>query len=147
MIHPAPTTRIDPILARGELLEVVQPTATLAGYIRMGIPNSSYDLHLVATAPIAARPGGRLIGVIAARARRIDTVKTGGRYLEPVYGRPRRVQGRVVSVDAGRNVVVVDAAVPFHITPTDARQKAADFEAGQFVSFDIFDGATFTPAA
>jgi hypothetical protein len=145
MIHPAPTTRIDPTLARGELLDVVQPTATIPGYIVFGIPNSSYQVHLVATSPIDVQPGGRLIGVIAARARRIDVVKTGGKFLEPVFGRPRRVQGRVVAVDGTRNVVVVDTTVPVHITPADQRQKATDFEVGQMVGFDAYDGATFAP--
>lgn len=146
MIHPAPTTRIDPTLARGTLLEVVKPTATMSGYIRFTVPNSSYDLHLIPTAAISTQAGKRLIGTIHARARRIDIVQTGGRYVEPVYGRPRRVQGAIVKVDAPANVIVVDAGVPIHVTPTDARQKAADFEEGQFVSFDVFDGATFTPA-
>jgi hypothetical protein len=146
MIHPAPTTRIDPTLARGELLEVVQPTATIAGAIVFGIPNSSYQVHLVAATPVDVQPGGRLIGTIAARARRIDIVRTGGKFLEPVFGRPRRVQGRVVAVDGAKNVVVVDATVPVHITPGDQRQKATDFEVGQIVGFDVYDGATFSPA-
>jgi hypothetical protein len=144
MIHPAPTTRLDPILARGTLLEVVQATATLPGYIRFTVPNSSYDLHLIPTAPILTEPGRRLIGTIHAKARRIDKVKTGGRFVEPVYGRPRRVQGAVVAVDAANNIIVVNAGVPIHITPTDQRQTAGDFEVGQFVGFDVFDGATFT---
>lgn len=145
MIHPAPTTRIDPTLARGELLEVVGATATLPGYIIFTIPNSSYRLHLIPTTPIAGEPGKRLIGTVHARARRIDIVKTGGRYVEPVFGRPRRVQGAVVATNAAANLVVVNAGLPIHITPTDARQKASEFEAGQFVSFDVLDGATFTP--
>jgi hypothetical protein len=41
------------------------------------------------------------------------------------------------------NEVVVDAGVPIHCTPTDPRQKAGQFEVGQFVSFDVMDGARF----
>jgi hypothetical protein len=146
MIQPAPTTRIDPALARGTLLEVVQPTATMHGFIKFTVPNSSYELHLIPTAPIVANVGKRLIGTIHASARRIDIVKTGGRYVEPVFGRPRRVQGAIVRVDPAANIIVVDAGLPIHITPTDPRQKAGDFEPGQLVSFDVFEGATFTPA-
>jgi hypothetical protein len=144
MITPAPTTRIDPSQARGELLEIVAPTATRAGYIKLAFPNTSYQMHLIPAGAITAQVGKRILGTIRAKARRIDTVGTGGRYVEPVYGHPRRVQGSVIAIDGG--AVVVDATVPIHCTPTDARQKASDFQPGQFVSFDVLDGATFTQA-
>jgi hypothetical protein len=143
MIYPAPTTKIEAGLARGTLLEVVEPTATMAGYIRFTVPNSSYELHLIPTGAVRARPGERLMGTIHARARRIDVVKTGGRFVEPVYGRPRRVQGMVVALEPGTNELVVHAGVPIHITPTDPRQQAGDFEVGAFVGFDVLDGAVF----
>lgn len=145
MITPSPTTRIDPTLARGTLLEVVAETATKPGYIRFGIPNTNYELHLRPEGQIAARVGGRLVGVVKAQSRRIDVVQTGGEYIEPVYGRPRRVQGTVRAVTGG--AVVVDAGVPIHLVPTDARQKVEQFQPGQFVSCDVLDGATFTPRA
>ena len=40
-----------------------------------------------------------------AEAKRIDVVTTGGRYVEPVYGRPRRVQGTVIAIEDGAVVV------------------------------------------
>jgi hypothetical protein len=39
----------------------------------------------------------------------------------------------------------VDAGVPIHLTPTDARQAADQFTPGQLVSCDVMDGAAFTP--
>lgn len=146
MIYPAPTTRIDPTLARGVLEQIVEPTATRAGYIVVSYPNTSYQLHLIPGAPVTAEIGKRIIGKVRAAARRIDVVTTGGRYVEPVYGRPRRIQGSVIAVDAPSNTVVVDASVPVHVTPTDPRQNAGDFAVGAFVSFDALDGATFTQA-
>ena len=143
MIFPAPTSKIDSSVARGVLEEIVPETATAPAYIVISFPNTSYRTHLLPTAPVACEPGKRILGVIRCKARRIDTVTTGGRYLEPVYGRPRRVQGSVIAV-AG-DAIVVDASVPVHVTPTDPRQKAADFQPGDFVSFDALDGATFTP--
>ncbi|MFM9994181.1 MAG: hypothetical protein ACKVU4_00100 [Phycisphaerales bacterium] len=145
MITPAPTSKIGPKLARGVLAEVVAPTATKPGYIRMTFLNTNYELHLLATGPIHTPVGKRLIGTIHAKAKRIDTVDTGGRYVEPVYGRPRRVQGTVVAVEGGE--VVVDAGMPIHCTPTDARQQASGFAPGDFVSFDVLDGAEFRPTA
>lgn len=145
MITPAPTSKIDPALARGTLIEHVPATATKPEYIKLAFPNTSYEMHLLPTAPITVQPGKRILGTIRAMARRIDITDTGGRFIEPVYGRPRRVQGTILAI-AG-SALVVDATVPIHCTPTDPRQKAADFEPGQFVGFDITDGATFTPSA
>jgi hypothetical protein len=145
MIVPAPTSKIDPAVARGVLEAVVPETATAPAYLVVSFPNTSYRVHLRPTAPVATEPGKRLLGVIRARARRIDRVQTGGRYLEPVYGRPRRIQGSVLSVL--NDSLVVDASVPVHVTPTDPGQKPADFRPGDFVSFDALDGATFTPRA
>ncbi len=105
------------------------------------VPNTSYQLSLVPIGEIRAKVGARLIGVIRARARRVDEVRTGGRYVEPVVGRPRRVQGRIVKTE--ESGIVVDAGVPIHCTLTDERQRPEQFEVGQLVSFDVHDGATF----
>lgn len=142
MIHPAPTNAIDPALARGTLEEIVAQTATHPAYIKFGVPNTSYSLHLqpVGIPPTGERVGKRLIGTIRAKARRIDVVGTGGRYIEPVFGRPRRAQGTIIRVT--NDAIVVDAGVPIHCVPQDARQKPSDFEEGQFVTFAVLDGAT-----
>lgn len=145
MITPSPTTRIDPAVARGTLGEIVAPTATRPGYVVFLVPNTRYELHLRPTSEINAPQGRRLLGVIRAAARRIDAVGTGGQYVEPVVGRPRRVQGTVVRTEGG--ALVVDAGVPVHLSLTDARQRPDQFEVGQMVSCDVLDGATFTPKA
>src|SRR4051812_311150 len=97
MITPAPTTKIDPSLARGTLTEIVAPTATKPGYIKVSFPNTSYELHLLPTGPINAPGGKKISGPIHARPRRIDETKTGGRFVEPVFGRPRRIQGTILA--------------------------------------------------
>lgn len=140
MIEPAPTTKIDPTLARATVLADAPEGG---GIVQLGFSNTSYQVHLRAEGPTGVAPGKRVIGRIEARAKRIDRVQTGGKYVEPVYGRPRRVQGRVLGVADGK--VVVDAGMPIHCAPTDSRQQASDFAAGDFVSFDVLDGATFTP--
>ena len=141
MISPAPTSKIDPRLARGVL------TGVTPSVVKIPFHNTSYELHLIPAAGISTEPGKRIVGVLSGQARRIDVVKTGGRYVEPLVGRPRRVQGSVVGVDPVANVVVVDAGMPIHCTPTDPRQRAADFAPGQFVSFDVLEGVSFEPAA
>ena len=145
MITPSPTSSINPLLARGVLLAHTAQGPTRAGQITFGVHNSNYELHLLASGPlpdgnVAAR---RLLGTIKAKARRVDVVTTGGRFIEPVMGRPRRVQGSVIA--AAGDALVVDAGVPIHCELTDARQRVADFAVGQLVSFDVLDGATFVP--
>jgi hypothetical protein len=141
MLTPAPTTVIDPTLARGVLEEFHDATATKPATIVISVPNTSYRTHLEPLGPITAAIGKRIVGTVRAEATRIDVVTTGGRYLEPVFGRPRRVQGTVVALHQG--AVVVNAGLPIHCTLTDRRQHAKDFQPGQFVSFDVLRGATF----
>jgi hypothetical protein len=143
MITPSPTTKIEPGVARGTLGSVVPETATKPGYITFEVPNTNYVLHLRPTGAIATPPGKRLLGTIRVEARRIDVVTTGGKFIEPVMGRPRRVQGTVVRAEGG--AVVVDAGVPVHLVPTDPRQNASQFEPGTLVGCDVLEGATFAP--
>jgi len=145
MITPSPTSKIAPYLARGILGAEHQATATKPACIVLDVPNTSYQLHLIPTAAPGVALGKRLIGVIRAQARRVDVVKSGGRFVEPVAGRPRRVQGIVVARDASSNTITVNAGVPLVLTLTDPRQRAEQFADGDFVSCDVLDGATFTP--
>ncbi len=145
MIAPSPTSKIAPTLARGVSGGPVPATTTRPACIAFLVPNSRYELHLVPAGAIGVEPGKRLVGTIRATAMRIDEVHSGGRYVEPLAGRPRRVQGRVVGVEGG--CVVIDAGVPIHCEPTDPRRPASSFEPGQLVSCDVKDGATFAALA
>jgi hypothetical protein len=144
MISPSPTSRIAPNIARGTLVEVVPDSATKPGYVVIAFPNTSYLTHLRPTGAIRTKIGKRIEGTIRAKVRRLDVVGSGGRYLEPVEGRPRRLQGSVIECDEQANTVTVHAGVPVVCTLGDERQSAPQFKAGQFVSCDVFDGATFT---
>jgi hypothetical protein len=142
MIHPAPTNKIDSALARGTLAA----GSPGPGLIVVEFPNTNYHMHLIAGSDVPSIIGGRLIGIVRVDARRVDVVNTGGKYIEPVIGRPRRVQGRVVSWDDASRTLVVDAGVPIHLELQDDRQTPSEFEKGTLVSCDVLDGATFTPS-
>lgn len=146
MISPAPTSKVDPKTARGTFLGLVAPPAPKAPFVRLAFANTQYDLHLVPVGTVACEVGKRILGTISAEARRVDIVKTGGRYIEPVIGRPRRVQGTVLAVDAKANTLVVDAGAPVHLTLTAPGQKAEKFAPGTLVSCDVMEGATFSQA-
>ena len=145
MLHPAPTSKNDPAQARGTLAEQGPAPATTPAYAVITFDNTSYRTHLVPTDEITSPVGKRIIGTIQARARRVDLVSTGGRYVEPVFGRPRRIQGAVLAHFEDTNTILVYAGMPIHCELTDTRQRPADFPLGEIVSFDTMAGASFTP--
>lgn len=112
--------------------------------IVLKLPGTDYRLHLVPTGGVAYAVGQHVTGVVRAQAQRMDVVPAGGRYVEPVFGRPRRVQGRVTGGSVQRNEVYIKAGPGLVVTPM-APQRAGDFAVGQMVSFDVKRGATFEP--
>src|SRR5437016_11133406 len=115
MLHPAPTTKIDPTIARGVLESFVPGRAGKPAGVVVSFPNTNYQIHLIALGPLITGVGKKITGVIRVDARRVDEVDTGGKYLEPVYGRPRRVQGRAIWYHDATRTLVVDAGIPIHL--------------------------------
>ncbi len=129
------TTAAGPI-ATGVLAEKSPEKLVLA------VPGTDYRIQLVPTGSIDAQVNDRISGVIRAQAQRADVCKAGGRYIEPVFGRPRRVQGRIIGGDVKANTITVLASVPVTATLCP-QQKTGQFALGQMVSFDVEPGATF----
>ncbi len=115
-------------------------------WILLRIPGTSYRLRLVVEVDLEAAVGDKVTGTLHAAARRIDVISAGGRYVEPVSGRPRRLQGRVVGGHVAGGLLFVNTGVPFVCGLTDARQAVSDFEIGQLVSFDVEAGTVFKPS-
>lgn len=134
-------TTTNPTTARGTL------HATSEGHVTMAVPGTSYQLLLSVYQPVTTPIGKRLVGAIRGNARRIDKTGSGGRYIEPVYGRPRRIQGSVISVNPADQSITIDAGLPISVKPTDPRQRFDQFQVGDFVATDLLNGATFTPGA
>lgn len=118
---------------------VVEQTKDNTFFLRL--PGTNYQPAFVAAGAVPS-VGAKVAGVVRVKARRMDLPVAGGRYTEPVTGRPRRIQGRVIGVDAAKNEVHVRAGFAVVATPLPP-QKAADFHIGQTVSFDAEPGATF----
>lgn len=138
MIQPAPTSAVSPGVARGTLISHSN------GIVAIAFPNTSYEVHLSVDGVVTTDPGKRIAGKIRLSARRIDISRTGGKYVEPVVGRLTRVQGKVVAVEG--DTLVVDAAIPVHLVPTERGQKPSDFQVGDFVTCNVKSGGTFTPS-
>lgn len=111
----------------------------------LAIPGSDYRLQLVPVGMINADINDRISGTISANAQRVDVIKAGGRFIEPVFGRPRRVQGRITGGDVKANTLTVLASVPVTVMLMP-QQKAGQFAVGQMVSFDVKPGAGFQQA-
>lgn len=126
--------------ARGILLDKTPDSVVFA------TRDSNYQLRLETLNQVSTEVGDRIVGTIRARAsKRFDVVNTGGRFIDPLYGRPRRLQGDIIDVDASNNTITVNAFVPVVVTVHES-QKASDFAVGQFVSGDVKGGATFSVA-
>lgn len=147
MLHPAPTTKIDPTLVRGTIVEVRDVTATNPAQVVLSFPNTSYLTALETNDDLdmlRGHIGEMVLGRIFAQARRVDCPQAGGRKIDPCLGTPRRVMGTVVAIDPHANVVVMDAGVPIVLTLSAPRQKAEQFADADFIACDIAPKARFS---
>lgn len=131
------TTAKDPAIFSGILAEKTDDSIVIT------LADSDYRIHLATQGTIDAAVGKRLTGRIHAEALRVDLADSGGRFIEPVYGRPRRVQGRIIASDAETNTITVRAACPVVCALTHVSQNAADLPVGAIGTFDVRAGATF----
>lgn len=133
----------------------VQPESSVVAVLQsagddkvvLAVPNTEYQLHLVPTVPAAALQasvGKRIRGVIHGNALRVHPAKGGGRFIEPVWGMPRIVAGKVLSVDESNRRFVVDLTVPFVVTTLAEQQFEGVIESGKLVNFYLQSGSTFT---
>ncbi|MFG0258490.1 MAG: hypothetical protein ACF8GE_11360 [Phycisphaerales bacterium JB043] len=142
MIDPASTVKApdNPAVSRAIVHALDDDSITLA------IPGTSYRIALRPKHTVKATAGDTIEGVIACQAMRMDVLKSGGKFLEPIEGRPRRIAGRIVAIDERNNTVTINAGTPFTVTP-HALQKASQFEIDQIVTMGVKDGATFEPVS
>ena len=115
-------------------------------WVQVRVPDTDYRLRLVPKEGLSAAVGDKIDGVIRVQALKMMVIPAGGRYIEPVQGRPRRVQGKIVGGNTSLNEVYVKAGPGVVVTPL-APQRAGDFAIGQMVSFDVRDGATLETAS
>jgi len=114
--------------------------------VELLIPSSDYRLLLRLDGDPALLPdaGKRLRGVIRGTALRMHRAVAGGRFIEPVYGHPRIVQGTVMAIDPRRNRMLADVVVPMWLE-LQADQPVGAFATGDLVNFYVETGLAFTP--
>ena len=126
-------------LAIGEVVESGD------GVIVLAVAKTDYRLHLQVEGDASQKHVGKIVrGRIFCQGRRVDVMRRGGRFIEPVYGRPRRLQGQIVAVDGAGDTMTVccGGGCPF-VCKLMPGQRAADFEHGMLVGLDVERGARF----
>lgn len=120
----------------------------------LGVHGTDYLLELTPTIPRErfpkprSRRNRRIRGVVHGRALKLHHAKAGGRFVEPVHGQPRIVQGTVYEVDGPNDRLLMDVVVPMWITVESevTGQVASDFAQGDLLNFYLESGTSFTPA-
>jgi hypothetical protein len=131
-----------PSQARGKVAEI-KP-----GGVVFKPAGTTYELHLGLSngVPYAGPLESVVSCTIGVRARKVYTVPSGGNFIQPIYGPPRVIQGRVRAIDGNR--IVVHAGTPIVVTlPED--EHAIDLNnggiaEGALVNVIAFPGATAT---
>lgn len=115
--------------------------------IAVRLPGTNYRVQLcIQGGEALPTTGQRVKGIIEAQGLRIHAALGGGRFIEPVWGEPRIVAGRLLKVDEAGGRVLVDVAVPIWITLPDG-QDLAVLRQGELVNCYLQSGATFTVSA
>ncbi len=129
--------------ARGKVIEVRGSTIVFQPI------NTNYELHLVAAAGNYAGPLKTPVEIlIRVQARKVWTVPSGGNFVEPIFGKPRTIQGRVKAVD--QSWIVLQSGVPI-VVKLPTSDSGIDFNAGtisvgSMVNAMVMPGATFEVA-
>jgi len=145
MLHPSPTTKIDPTLTRATIAEICECESPC---VVLEFANTNYKLKLQPATDLdqfRSMVGKTVLGTIHATARRIDPAGAGGRCVDPCVGRPRRVMGTIVGVDPRSNGMVINVGpnMAVWLTLGAPGQQASELGNAEFVTCDVFPGASF----
>lgn len=134
--------------ARVVLDSFTPATTTQPARVVVSVPTYAYQIELQLqgdSGNLAERIGKRIAGVIRGKALRMWQATAGGCFIEPVWGSPRIVQGRVLAVDVQANAILLDLVFPAWVE-LEASQTAGSFQTGDMLNFYVSSGMTFTPA-
>lgn len=93
--------------ARGKVAEAK------AGSVVFKPTGTTYELHLAMAngATFSGPLDSPVSCTIGVRARKVYTVPSGGNFIQPIYGPPRVIQGRVRAIEGNRLVVHAGTAI------------------------------------
>ena len=148
MLHPSPTTKINPTLTRTTIDAIIDATHAKPAMVVLSYANTNYKTHLVADGDLErlrSMVGKTVLGTIHATARRIDPAGAGGRCLDPCIGTPRRAMGTIVGIDPRTNGMVINVGpnIAVWLTLGAPGQRASDLANADFLTCDLEPGASF----
>jgi hypothetical protein len=109
---------------------------------------TNYELHLNGGEGTFSGPIDKPIdAVIRVTARKIWTVPSGGNFIQPIFGSPRIIQGRVKWLDDRRMVVSAGTNFLVELPPSEEAVALANgaVEVGSMVNVTALPGATLAP--
>ena len=104
--------------------------------------NYANTFALSGEAPAGFVSGAHVRGTIRAFASKVDRVELGGNYVEPLAGRPRRMQGTILAVNPATNELTVQVGYEAVVKLAD-RYKAVEFQVGERVGWESQQMPTF----
>jgi hypothetical protein len=111
---------------------------------------TNYELHLEAErGPWAGPVNVPVEAVIRLRARKVMTVPSGGNFIQPIFGPPRIVQGRVRQLSAHELVIHAGTNLIVELPASDSAFDLASgaIGMGSMVNATILPGGTIALAA
>ncbi len=96
--------------------------------------------------PAGLTPGTRVHGTIYAPAWKVDRVELGGNYVEPLVGRPRRMQGTILSINTTANELTVRVGYEATVSLPEG-SRADQFKVGERIGWDNIEMPAFELAA
>ena len=153
-VGPAPEPLPDPMTQTAESTaapqSVLQPARGKVlkagpGVVVFKPRGTNYELHLETAEPFQGPLNKPVDGFVRVQARKVYTVPSGGLFIEPLTGRPRTVQGRVVAVGKHEIAIHVGGIV---IVSLPEEPHAIDLGSGPIaegvmVNVVAFPGASF----
>jgi len=113
------------------------------GLVTLKTPGNNYRSSFKLSGSVLLTPGQRVNGIIHAPAWKLDTVDFGGNYCEPLFGRPRRMQGTVVANHPETNELTVLTGYEV-VVKLPSRYQAANYAPGTRVGWDNIEVPEFT---
>ena len=110
--------------------------------VTLKTPNANYRNTFKCSSVADLAVGKRIPGSIHAPARKIEAVSQGGNYVEPLFGRPRRMQGLVLKQNVADNSLIVQTAYETNVQ-LPRQQQATDYSVGSRVGWDNVDWPEF----
>jgi hypothetical protein len=113
--------------------------------------NTTYRMHLLVDGGYSGELNKPIQAIVRVTARKVYTVPSGGNFVVPIFGPPRILQGRVLSVQD--KVMMIHAGLPVMVD-LPAAETAIDLDngyiaVGAMVNVTVLPGARFkllTPA-